>query len=274
LRVDAHQHYWEPQRGDYGWLTPGLDAMYRDFLPDQLEPLLGKYRMEGSVAVQAAPTVEETKYLLALSDTYPSILGVVGWLDLESPGFAEALAGQREHPKFVGIRPMIQDLPDDWLLGESVAGSMRILERQRFPIDLQLRPRLLDSAVKLMERVPELPAVIDHLAKPDWRQSPVRWQEAIRRLAEYPNVMCKLSGMVPESRERWDAEAWKPYVTYVLDVFGPDRVMYGSDWPVSLWSADYDRVYESLAGLLPAGPEDSRWTGLWGDNAARFYGLR
>lgn len=111
MRVDEHQHYWEPKRGDYGWLTPGLDAMYRDFLPEQLEPLLGKYRMDGSVAVQAAPTVEETKYLLALSDTYPSILGVVGWLDLESPGFAEALARQREHPKFVGIRPMIQDLP-------------------------------------------------------------------------------------------------------------------------------------------------------------------
>jgi len=274
LRVDAHQHYWEPKRGDYGWLTPGLDAMYRDFLPEQLEPLLGKYRMDGSVAVQAAPTVEETNYLLVLSDTHPSILGVVGWLDLESPGFAEALARQREHPKFVGIRPMIQDLPDDWLLGESVAGSMRILERQRFPVDLQLRPHLLGSAVKLMERVPELAAVIDHLAKPDWGRSPVRWQEAIRRMAEYPNVMCKLSGMVPESRDRWDAGTWKPYVSYILDVFGPDRVMYGSDWPVCLWSADYDRVYESLAGLLPAGPEDSGWAGLWGDNAARFYGLR
>lgn len=274
MRVDAHQHYWEPKRGDYGWLTPELDAMYRDFLPEQLEPILGKYRMNGSVAVQAAPTVEETKYLLALSDAHPSILGVVGWLDLESPGFAEHLAGMREHPKFVGIRPMIQDLPDDWLLRESVVGSMRILERQRFPIDLQLRPRLLDSAVKLMEQVPELTAVIDHLAKPDWGQSPIKWQEAIRQLTDYPNILCKLSGMVPESKARWHVEAWKPYVAYIMDVFGPERVMFGSDWPVCLWSATYDQVYESLAGLLPGGPGDSGLDGLWGGNAARFYGLK
>jgi L-fuconolactonase len=231
--------------------------------------------MEYSIAVQAAPTVEETRYLLALSDMYPTIAGVVGWLDFESPSFGEQLTELRRHPRFIGVRPMIQDLPADWLLREQVVGNMRLLEKERFPIDLQLRPHLLESAVKLMEQVPGLHAVIDHIAKPVYGVSFQAWKDGVMRLADYPNMMCKLSGMVPEAEAvPWTVEAWKPYVETVLDAFGPERVMYGSDWPVCLLSATYGQVYESLAALLPESWNEAERAGVWGGNAARFYRLR
>ncbi|MDF2714708.1 MAG: putative TIM-barrel fold metal-dependent hydrolase [Paenibacillus sp.] len=275
MRIDAHQHYWEPARGDYGWLQPDKGILYKDYLPQQLEPILRLHRLQYSVAVQAAPTVEETRYLLALSDAHPTIAGVVGWLDFESPSFKEQLAELRRHPRFVGVRPMIQDLPADWLLRPAVIGHMRCLEEERFPIDLQLRPHLLESAVTLMELVPKLCAVIDHIAKPVYGQSFQEWQGSIRRLAAYPNMMCKLSGMVPETAgTAWDIDEWKPYVELVLDSFGPDRVMFGSDWPVCLLSATYEQVYESLSALLPANWDEAEREGVWGRNAELFYRLQ
>lgn len=275
MRIDAHQHYWEPSRGDYGWLTADKGILYADCLPRQLEPLLRLYRLDRSIAVQAAPTVAETRYLLALCDAHSTIAGVVGWLDFESPSFGETFAELRRHPRFVGVRPMIQDLPDDWLLRETVVGHMRQLENERFPVDLQLRPRLMDSAVHLMERVPGLPAVIDHIAKPVYGQRFGAWKEAIERLAAYPNMMCKLSGMVPEEPETpWSTAEWKPYVETVLEAFGPERVMFGSDWPVCLLSASYGQVCESLESLLPADWGESARDAVWGGNAARFYRLK
>lgn len=274
MRIDSHQHYWEPARGDYGWLRPDKGILYGDYLPVRLEPLLRQYGLDYSVAVQAAPTIEETRYLLALSDMHPTIAGVVGWLDFESPSFGERLAELRHHPRFVGVRPMIQDLPADWLLRERVVGHMRLLEKERFPIDLQLRPHLLDGAVKLMELVPGLHAVIDHIAKPVYGVSFQAWRDGVMRLSDYPNMMCKLSGMVPEAEAvPWTIETWKPYVETILEAFGPERVMYGSDWPVCLLSATYGQVYESLAALLPDSWDDADRAGVWGWNAARFYRL-
>ncbi|RKN86830.1 amidohydrolase family protein [Paenibacillus ginsengarvi] len=273
MRIDAHQHYWEPQRGDYGWLTKERGILYRDYLPRQLEPLLKQYQFRYSVAVQAAPTVDETLYLLKLSESHRSIAGVVGWLDFESARFEEELAGLRLHPRFVGLRPMIQDLPADWLLRRDVRTSMRHLEQERFPIDLQLRPFLLDSAIKLMEHVPQLTAVIDHIAKPVYGEKFGDWEWAMARLAEYPNMSCKLSGMVPERAAPWSILDWKPYVEAALELFGPQRVLFGSDWPVCLLSATYGQVYDSLAALLPSGWEETAGDGLWGANAAAFYRL-
>lgn len=273
MRIDAHQHYWEPRRGDYGWLTPDKGILYDNFLPSRLEPLLQKHRIDCTVLVQAAPTVEETRYMLALSDAHPTIAGVVGWLDFESPQFAEMLDDLRLHPRFVGVRPMIQDLPADWLLRDAVMDNMRHLESLKFPIDLQLRPHLLDSAVKLMEDVPELCAVVDHIAKPVYGQRTAEWQHAMERLAAYPNTMCKLSGMVPERQESWSVEPWKPYVQCVLDSFGANRVMFGSDWPVCLISATYEQVYDSLNMLLPESWDETMREGVWGRNAAKFYRL-
>jgi L-fuconolactonase len=274
MRVDSHQHYWKPARGDYGWLRPDKGILYEDYLPARLEPLLRQYGLDYSIAVQAAPTVEETRYLLAMSDMHPTIAGVVGWLDFESTSFEERLAELRHHPRFVGVRPMIQDLHADWLLRGQVVGHMRVLEKERFPIDLQLRPHLLDKAVKLMELLPELHAVIDHIAKPVYGVSFQAWKDGVTRLSEYPNMMCKLSGMVPEAEAvPWTIEAWKPYVDTVLDAFGPERIMYGSDWPVCLLSATYGQVYESLAALLPESWDEAGRAGVWGRNAERFYRL-
>jgi L-fuconolactonase len=273
MRIDAHQHYWEPRRGDYGWLTPDTGLLYADYLPAQLEPLLAQHRLDYTVLVQAAPTVEETRYMLALSDAHPTIAGVVGWLDFESPDFAGQLAELRKHPHFVGVRPMIQDLPADWLLRDTVVANMRHIAERQFPIDLQLRPFLLDSAVKLLEQVPTLRAVIDHIAKPVYGREFEAWRLAMERLAGFPNMMCKLSGMVPERREAWTAEPWKPYVRTIIELFGAERIMFGSDWPVCLVSATYEQVCDALASLLPPEWDASQLEAVWGGNAARFYRL-
>ncbi|GAA3404091.1 amidohydrolase family protein [Paenibacillus hodogayensis] len=274
MRIDAHQHYWKPQRGDYGWLTPDTGVLYRDWLPEQLEPLLHSHGIARTVVVQAAPTVEETRYLLALSEAHSSIAGVVGWIDFESPHFASELERMRLHPRFVGLRPMIQDLPKDWMLREPVVRHMKVLEKERFPLDLQLRPHLLDSAARLMEQVPQLRAVIDHIAKPVYGQAFAEWKAGIERLAAYPGMLCKLSGMVPEQGDtEWSSELWKPYAETIFAAFGPERIMFGSDWPVCLISASYDEVVETAASLLPSGWGAAELAGVWGLNAARFYGL-
>jgi L-fuconolactonase len=273
MKVDAHQHYWDISRTDYGWLTPERGVLYNNYLPEQLIPVMQSFNFPYSVAVQAAPSIEETHYLLALSDSAPSLIGVVGWLDFESSLFQDQFAELCKHPKFVGVRPMIQDLPEDWLLRPAVVSHIQHMERVQFAVDLQLRPHLLGSAIALMEQAPRLKAIIDHIAKPVWGECMDNWRSSMRQLAAYPNMMCKLSGLVPESSASWTVEQLRPYVEYVIDVFGHERVVFGSDWPVCLLSASYEQVYEALNGLLPADWSDEQREGVWGRNAIRFYGL-
>lgn len=274
MRIDGHQHYWEPARDDYGWLMPDKGILYRDYLPQHLKPHLDEHRMARTIVVQAAPTVEETVYMLGLSERDPSIAGVVGWLDFEAPTFAEIFEKLRANPKFVGVRPMIQDLPEDWLLRPQVVAHMKLLEAEGFPVDLQLRPFLMDAAAALLEQVPKLRAVVDHIAKPEPGEPVDQWALRMKRLADYPNVYCKISGLVPEVYgAAWSAEQIKPYVSAVLACFGPERVFFGSDWPVCLLSATYDQVVSLAESLLPDEWTEAQRDGFWGGNAAAFYRL-
>lgn len=275
MRIDAHQHYWITSRTDYGWLQPTLGRIYADYMPEQLKPLLKKHGIGKTVLVQAAPTVEETAFLFRIADREPSVAGVVGWLDMEADGFERDLARLRQHPKFIGLRPMIQDLPSEWIVKPQVLRNFQLLADVDFPVDLQANPRHLPYIAELLKLAPELRAVVDHLAKPPIGEGQLEpWGAHMRQIAEYPNTMCKLSGMVPERLDApWSIEAIRPFARCVIEAFGKKRVLFGSDWPVCLFSATYDQVVELFEACLGEGWTDEEKSAVYGGNAARFYRL-
>ncbi|MCC3372005.1 amidohydrolase [Cohnella sp. REN36] len=277
MRIDAHQHYWKIDRGDYGWITPAIPTLYRDFLPDHLAPHFAAFRIDGSIAVQAAPTLEETRYLLSLAEQHPSILGVVGWLDLFDPEHRKHYETFRRHPKFVGFRVMIQEMPDaERMLEPAFVEALRGYAEEDVPVDLLLTSNQLDVAVRLLHRVPGLRGVIDHIAKPRIRDGEIEpWLERMRDMARLPNIWCKLSGMVTEAEhERWEREDFVAYIQNTIELFGPDRVMFGSDWPVCLMAARYDQVVDILEHALPDRWGPSEREKLFGANAKTFYKLQ
>ncbi|MCR8636848.1 amidohydrolase family protein [Paenibacillus radicis (ex Xue et al. 2023)] len=275
MRIDAHQHYWITERGDYGWLTPDKGILFADYLPEQLDEQLQRYGFERTIVVQAAPTMEETEFMLSLYEKYDSIAGVVGWLDLDSPDFANHYTRFRKHKGFVGFRPMIQDLPDPWILRKTVMDNLQLVVKDEFPIDLQLRPRHLPYMLEALQAYPTLTAVVDHAAKPFIAEGILEpWKPHMTELAAYPNVMCKLSGLVTEADQAgWKHEDLAPYVEHVVQVFGTQRIMFGSDWPVCLTTCSYGEVYEALQKALPRELSAEEDEAIYGGNASRFYKL-
>ncbi|MDG0813317.1 amidohydrolase family protein [Cohnella rhizosphaerae] len=276
MRIDAHQHYWKIDRGDYGWLTPDIPVLHKDFLPDDLKPRLDAHRLDGSVVVQAAPTPEETDYLLALAARDESIKGVVGYLDLADDRHAEHYERFVRHPKFVGFRLMIQDMPDAGvILAPSYIEALRSYAQRGAAVDLLVKSDQLEPLIELVEQVPGLRGVIDHIAKPRIAEGLMTpWDRQIAQLASHPNLYCKLSGMVTEADHAdWKAEQFIPYVRHALDCFGPDRVMFGSDWPVCLLAAGYDEVVDVLERALPDTWGTAEREKLYGRNAQAFYRL-
>ncbi|ASA24031.1 amidohydrolase family protein [Paenibacillus donghaensis] len=277
MRIDSHQHYWKIERGDYGWITPKLPVLHRDFGPGQLEPHLMRHQLDGSIVVQAAPTLAETDYILSLSGQSEQILGVVGYLDPADPACREHYAAMAAHPKLVGIRVMIQEMEQAGeLLQPPIMEAFHWLAHEQINVDLLVVADQLPQLLKLLEQVPHLRGVIDHIAKPDIAAGRLEpWGEQLRLLAGYPNVYCKLSGMVTEAvHQHWSTEDFRPYITQVLDCFGPRRVLFGSDWPVCLLSASYDEVVGVLEACLPEGYTEEDRERLFGRNAAEFYRLR
>lgn len=278
VKVDSHQHYWITARTDYGWLQPSSGILYADYLPKQLKPHLKKFSIDKTVIVQAAPTTDETDFMLSIADEEQTVAGVVGWLDLESDDFEQQWLRYREHPKFVGIRPMIQDLPSEWIVQQKVIKHLKLLAEAQFPIDLQANPRHLPFLIQLLEEIPELWAVIDHIAKPPiyngGEMEP--WATEMKQLAAYPNVMCKLSGVVPGSKTKgvWTNEMAIPFVKHVIESFGKKKVMFGSDWPVCLHSATYEQVVELFEACLDDSWTDEERADVYGNNAIRFYHLQ
>lgn len=274
MRVDAHQHYWSIERTDYGWLTPDKGILYRNYGPEDLKPLLARYGFDATIAVQAAPSVEETLYLLRLGEAEPTLAGVVGWLDLTNPRLERDFVKLLEHPLFVGIRPMIQDLPDGWILQDAVVENIRMLSEADFPIDLQARPRHLPDLIRLAERVPKLRAVIDHLAKPEIDHGAwLPWSESFAELAGHEGIFAKISGFSAEPGREWKLEEARPYVRHALEAFGPDRVMFGSDWPVCLESSTYDAILQATIDIVPDSWTEEHRDDLLGKNAEKFYKL-
>ncbi|MEC2344952.1 amidohydrolase family protein [Paenibacillus barengoltzii] len=276
MRIDAHQHFWKIDRGDYGWITPELPILYRDFLPIDLEPSLHKHQIDKTILVQAAPTVEETEFILQLSETADFIAGVVGWLDLEAPSYREQYERFAQHPKCIGFRVMIQDMEDpNTILSPAYIEALSYFADQDVPIDLLVLSHQLPQLVQLLERVPHLRGVVDHLAKPLIASGEIEpWRSQMAEIAKHTNIYCKLSGMVTEAnREFWKKEDFTAYVNEVLDLFGPERIMFGSDWPVCLLAATYDEVVDLFRYTVRDRLTPEETEAVFGGNAAKFYKL-
>ena len=278
-RIDAHQHYWEVSRGDYDWMSPDDPVLARRFMPVDLAPSLAKHGIARTVLVQAAATVEETEYLLGIADATETVAAVVGWVDFEKPEHLHHLRRLAQHPKFVGIRPMIQDIPDvHWMLRDDVQWGYAAVVDLDLTFDALGFPPHLDNFLILLRRYPEMRVVIDHCMKPrirDHAKRPElldRWAEGMTRLADETGACCKLSGLVTEAGEDWTPENLRPYADHVLAAFGAARVMWGSDWPVCRLRASYEAwrgVAEALTAQLGAAERDQ----VFGGTAARFYRL-
>lgn len=273
-RVDAHQHFWCLSRGDYGWLTPDLGPIHRDFLPPDLEPLLGRHGIDATVLVQAAPTEAETRYMLALADAHPFVEGVVGWTDFAAADAPEAIERLAGHSKLKGLRPMIQDIADvDWMLQPALEPAFRALVANDIVFDALVLPRHLKNLLRLAQRHPDLRVVVDHCAKPSIASGDLAgWAEDMGRIAAETAAVCKLSGLVTEAGAEWSVERLRPYVDHVLSVFGPQRILWGSDWPVCTLAASYDDWVAATERLLEGCSGDER-RAILGGNAARLYAL-
>lgn len=276
MRIDSHQHYWKESRGDYHWMTPAVPVLNRDYLPADLRPSLARHRIDKTILVQAAQTVAETDFLLELAAGDDSIAGVVGWLDMEAADFCEQFQRYRQHPKFIGLRPMLQDLADDrWILRPQVLAALRIVADADFPFEFLTFPRHLPYVQAALETVPHLRAVIDHISKPEIRAGKLEpWKSSMAQLAQHPNLYCKISGMVTEAdHEHWSIADLRPYVEHVVECFGFDKIMFGSDWPVCLLAGSYDQVIGAVEQILSSRLNEEGKRKLFGENAARFYKL-
>lgn len=275
--IDAHQHFWQLSKPfDYGWLRAPQNApINRDFLPGDLLPHLKNTGVQKTIFVQTQHNLDETRWALGLSDQYEFIAGVVGWIDLADPRCEEQVLEFRAHPKFVGVRHITQDEPDDdFIVQPDILRGLKVLEKHRVPFDLLFYVKHLRHAVTVARAVPELPLVIDHLAKPGIKDRRLDdWLPHLKAAAACPNAYCKLSGMVTEADWRlWQADDLKPYVQAALDCFGPSRCMFGSDWPVCELAASYEQVYQALGDAL--GPISvSERQAIFGGTAVGFYGL-
>jgi L-fuconolactonase len=276
MRIDAHQHFWKLDRGDYGWLTPELRPLYDDFLPDALISHLDNNNFQKTIVVQAAPTIAETEYLLSLYQKYEFLAGVVGWLDFEASNFKQEFERLLEFPGFVGVRPMLQDIEDDdWILRPTILKNIQLIAERDFPIDLLIKPRHLPYIRALLQEFPKLRAVINHIAKPNISSGISEdWKVSMQELAGYENVMCKLSGMITETEQPFLISEIRPFVHHIIRVFGTDAIMFGSDWPVCLLAGSYDNVYQTLIECLPDNHNCVDLEKLFGENAMKFYQLK
>jgi L-fuconolactonase len=252
-----------------------MAALKRDFLPPDLEPLLREAGFDGCVAVQAAQTPEETRFLLDLARRHPFVKAVVGWVDLVAPDLEAQLEHLGGEPALRGVRHIAQDEADDrFLARDDVVRGISALARHGLTYDILVYARQMPSAVELARRLPEQPFVVDHVAKPEIRAGRLEsWRVHIRELAALPHVACKLSGLVTEADwSRWTPADLRPYLDVVLEAFGPERLMVGSDWPVCLLAADYPTVITLVRDLV-APLSDAEQAAILGGTAARFYGM-
>jgi L-fuconolactonase len=274
-KIDAHQHFWRYSPATHGWIDERMGMLRRDFLPEDLEPLLRARGIGRSVAVQASASLDETRFLLDLADRHDFIGAVVGWVDLCSAEVEAQLGAFARHPKFKGVRHVAQDEPDDrFLVRDDVMNGISALESFGLTFDILIYARQLPAAAELVRRFPRQHFVLDHLAKPEIAKGAVSpWREQLRDLARLPNVCCKVSGMVTEaSWTCWKAEDLRPYLDVVFDAFRPERLMIGSDWPVCTLAGEYGRVLGIVEDYVSGRPLADQ-AAVLGGTAARFYGI-
>lgn len=256
-------------------MSAEVEVLYRDYLPSTLEPILKQSGVAKTIMVQASNSLAETYWLLSLSERHPFIAGVVGWVDLNDPEMEQELEVLTANPRFKGVRHLVESEPDDdWLVQPGVLMGLRVLEKLRVPYDLLVHTRHLKHVKTVAEVCPNLRLVIDHMAKPPISSEEIAdWARALNEVSAYPNVSCKLSGLVTEANlTSWTTADLRPYVDRALEYFGPTRMMFGSDWPVCLLACSYVQVLESFQSLLAHLAEEDR-NRIFGENAREFYRL-
>ncbi|WP_299045794.1 amidohydrolase family protein [uncultured Tateyamaria sp.] len=275
MKIDAHQHFWQPARGDYDWMPKDDATLSRPYVPTDLAPQLATAGISRSILVQAAATVNETEYMLGLADATETVGAVVGWVDFEASDVAETLARLGKHPKFSGVRPMIQDIPDDdWMLRDDVQNGFRAVCDLGLTFDALGFPRHLANFLTILTRYGDMRCVLDHCMKPDIAgHSPdsfQHWADGMSAIARETGAYCKFSGLVTEASDNWTVDDLRPYAFHIFETFGPDRVMWGSDWPVVRLRAEYDRWLEAAEILTDALTADEKVC-VFGGTAAEFY---
>ncbi len=274
MNIDSHQHFWRYTAAGYPWMTDKLASLRRDYLPEDLAPLLKQTGLAGCVAVQAQQTVAEARWLLSLTDAHPFIKGVVGWVDLQSDRVEEQLTELR-HPRFVGVRHVVQDEPEDnFMLRPAFQRGIGKLRQFNLAYDLLVFPKQLPASIQLAANFPEQRFVLDHIAKPFIRDGTLSpWRNQIRELAKAPNVWCKVSGMVTEATwAGWRAEDFRPYLDVVFEAFGVERLMFGTDWPVATLAGTYQEVLQLAAGYARSLTAEQQ-ARFFGGSATEFYQL-
>lgn len=274
MKIDAHHHFWDPARGDYGWMPADDPVLSRVYGPQDMAAHLAEGDVAQTVLVQAAPSLAETEYLLSIADKTPHVAGVVGWVDFEDPAQITTVKRLAAHPKFTGLRPMIQDIAqDDWMLRADLDWAFRAMIDHDLTFDLLGFPRHVAPALELLGRYPDLRVVLDHGMKPDIASRSFQgWADGMARLAGETQAFCKLSGLVTEAEQGATGETLKPYVDHLIGMFGPDRLMWGSDWPVSRLRMEYGDWLAMAEGLTAHLPTPAR-RAIFHGTATRFYRL-
>lgn len=275
MTIDSHQHFWSFNSHEFGWMGEKMGTIKKDHLPSDLQKELKNVGFEGSVAVQARQTLEETQWLLALGSEFDFIKGVVGWVDLCSPGLESQLEMFKENSLLKGVRHVLHDEPDDsFMLRTDFLKGISLLSNYRLTYDLLVFPKYLPKAVELVKMFPNQLFVLDHIAKPNIREGVIQpWAKYISELAQFPNVYCKLSGMVTEADwKNWRAANFFPYLDVVFETFGTSRTMIGSDWPVCKVAGDYKTVIHLVKDYIQSFSESEK-NKILGETACAFYHL-
>ncbi|WP_299427631.1 amidohydrolase family protein [uncultured Shimia sp.] len=275
--IDAHQHFWKLKRGDYPWPNETVADIFRDFEPADLAPLLAAAGVDRTVLVQATDTVAETEFLLQIASEVDWVAGVVGWVDLAVPDAPKVIDRLQQNSTLKGLRPMLQNIEETgWILSDTVAPALSHMADLGLCFDALIQPRHLEPISQIARLHPSLPIVIDHIAKPKMggaRTPDTEWMQGMRRLAELPNVHCKLSGLVTEIGPAWTMSDLAPFAAHVLQFFGPDKTLFGSDWPVVNLASTYTDWRGTVDTLLSKVSAVDR-AKIMGGNAQAFYGLK
>ena len=272
-RIDSHQHFWQYNPAAHTWMTAAMNVLKKDWMPTDLAPLLSQVNFDGSIAVQASQSMEETNWLLQLAAENDFIKGVVGWVDLRSPGIHETLAGFSNQNKLVGVRHVVHDEPDDhFMLQPAFQNGIAALQEFNLTYDLLLFPKHIPVALELVKNFPDQPFVVDHIAKPLIHKKEFNsWKKDLNELAKYPNVYCKLSGMVTEAKwNDWQEDDFKQYLDIVTDLFGTNRIMIGSDWPVCTLSGNYSAIMNIVIKYANQFSKELR-DAILGGTCSNFY---
>ncbi len=272
--IDTHQHFWKYDPVNYSWINDEMQVIRKDFLPGDLAVVLNENKVQGCVAVQADQTEEETDWLLQLAAKNDFIKGVVGWVDLRSSNIEERLQHYQQYKKLKGFRHVLQGEEPSFMLQQGFLNGISKLNRFSFAYDVLIFPQHLSAALELVTKFPEQRFVVDHVAKPYIKDGKIdEWKTGMQQLAQHSNVYCKISGMVTEADwKNWTADQLKPYIDVVVESFGINRIMYGSDWPVCLVASSYNKWIETVQNYFSSYTEEEQEK-IFCSNAIKFYQL-